>query len=401
MNTHSGARFQHIDAIRAIAAVLVIIMHCSDTALGSPAFMSTGGSWLSWVANTFDFGRLGVMLFFAVSGFVIPSSLKPGQHPGVFWVRRFFRLYPVYWLSVALAVCVQAWLWHHYFAAPQVAANLTMLQNFLRYENVEGVYWTLKLELVFYVACYLLFLTRMLENTILLEVISLGLATIFVCYLDLWNGPLGFARHLLNFTDQTRSALDAQGAANTAAAHPLPGLLNMNWGYFCAYFSLMFLGAILRRLYDRRLSGVARSIALLLPALWITILSVMGLFAYRATHDLGMIGVFAPATLAVLLFVVLAFRIRITSRYMALMGVISYSLYLMHPIVIDTLVAIQHSSSANLPVFTLVVLVLTILLSIASYRLVERPSIRKGHELANRLERKASLKAAMPIVEKK
>src|SRR4051794_26399249 len=49
----------------------------------------------------FNAGLLGVALFFLVSGFVIPFSLDRGSLSR-FVIRRIFRLYPVYWLSLAL-----------------------------------------------------------------------------------------------------------------------------------------------------------------------------------------------------------------------------------------------------------------------------------------------------------
>jgi len=98
--------------MRGIAALLVACIHISE----SFAPVASSGRWLHLIARDFAFGGIGVSLFFLVSGFVIPSSLKSGNSrlPELrqFVVRRFFRLYPVYWLSIILAVLIKFWIWN-------------------------------------------------------------------------------------------------------------------------------------------------------------------------------------------------------------------------------------------------------------------------------------------------
>jgi peptidoglycan/LPS O-acetylase OafA/YrhL len=82
--------------------------------------------WLKTIGlDYFDWGRFGVVLFFLISGFVIPYSFS-GQAPlRKFVVSRLFRLYPAFWLSVLGTVAVI------YFSGGiinvrQVLANLSM-----------------------------------------------------------------------------------------------------------------------------------------------------------------------------------------------------------------------------------------------------------------------------------
>jgi peptidoglycan/LPS O-acetylase OafA/YrhL len=378
----TDGRLAHIDAIRAVAALLVVIMHCATL----DAFASNA-SWLAWTANTFDFGRIGVVLFFGVSGFVIPGSLKAGEHPGTFWVRRFFRLYPVYWLSILLVLATQWMFFAKSFSLYQIIANLTMLQNFLHAENLEGVYWTLKLELMFYVACYLLFAANVLHRAALLASISLGLTLVFLCYLDFWQGPFGFARHAANLLGL--SSHGATAATSSGDNHPIPGLLNMNWGYFCAYFSIMFFGAALRRWFEGVAGTAARGLLLIIGAIWAIGLPAWGVAAYGVSHVMGTLTVFAPCALAFALFVVLTLWVRITARSMALVGLVSYSLYLMHPIVIDAIVWTGRKVHADVfgsfPVFVLVCTLLALLMAFACYAVFEHPYIEAGRTLARRL----------------
>ncbi|WP_368678908.1 acyltransferase family protein [Dickeya zeae] len=73
-------RLHHIDAMRAIAALCVVIMHFCTRLPDNIVSSSFIGDVL-----TLDFGRIGVVLFFAISGFVIPGSLQPCNQGSIKW----------------------------------------------------------------------------------------------------------------------------------------------------------------------------------------------------------------------------------------------------------------------------------------------------------------------------
>ena len=64
---------------------------------------------VNWVTHQYvNIGRFGVVAFFLVSGYIIPFSLERGGSVRRFAVGRFFRLYPLYWVSlVAILVIYQ------------------------------------------------------------------------------------------------------------------------------------------------------------------------------------------------------------------------------------------------------------------------------------------------------
>ena len=66
------SRLAFVDGLRALAILTVFITHGTEQ-LG-PA--STHGALLTRIAYDLNFGRVGVVIFFAVSGFLIPSSLR-------------------------------------------------------------------------------------------------------------------------------------------------------------------------------------------------------------------------------------------------------------------------------------------------------------------------------------
>jgi len=120
MNVQTNNRFEPIDALRGIAALLVIWQHSSETFIRKIG-VAQHGTFLADIAKDYDFGRIGIICFFLISGFVIPSSLKDKDGSGVehFVIRRFFRLYPAYWASIVLVVLVAL-----FFNTPLNNANI-------------------------------------------------------------------------------------------------------------------------------------------------------------------------------------------------------------------------------------------------------------------------------------
>jgi peptidoglycan/LPS O-acetylase OafA/YrhL len=159
-------RFGYIDSLRGIAALLVIYLHLGDHFLHSEINLGAMDRW-SFVALTevIDIGKSAVIVFFAISGYVIPFSLmKPGDHVQRFVISRFFRLYPAYWLSLPAGLAILVVTTHQHIGAPLVVANATMLQQFFGIENILGIYWTLQIELMFYAVCVGLFLIGLLRK---------------------------------------------------------------------------------------------------------------------------------------------------------------------------------------------------------------------------------------------
>ncbi len=143
VDTPGPRRIHELDLLRFIAAFAVVVHHYHEHLFGFSERMLG-------VADPFSrFGYLGVELFFMISGFVILMSAQ-GRSPRDFAVSRFVRLYPTFWLAVALtALAMMA-----AGAAPPVGtvlANLTMLHTYFGVEHLDGTYWSLVVEMRFYV----------------------------------------------------------------------------------------------------------------------------------------------------------------------------------------------------------------------------------------------------------
>ncbi len=169
----------HIDSIRGIAALLVAFMHFSDGFVMIPA-VKANGTFLYDIAFQLGFGHLGVIAFFAISGFVICPTLKGGKYDGArkFLISRFFRLYPAFWMSIVL-ILGKAYLWDGVtYDLSQVFGNIVMLYSFFNVEPLQGLYWTLEVELIFYFLCLSLFLCGWLHKPLVLFFIGIILMAV-------------------------------------------------------------------------------------------------------------------------------------------------------------------------------------------------------------------------------
>jgi peptidoglycan/LPS O-acetylase OafA/YrhL len=99
---------------------------------------------------------LGPELFFVISGFVILMSAWGRGVPDVIG-SRVGRLFPAYWVAVLATGALLLFVWPgKHITGDQVLVNLTLLQSMVDVGHVDGVYWTLWVELRFYLLVVLL-----------------------------------------------------------------------------------------------------------------------------------------------------------------------------------------------------------------------------------------------------
>ncbi|WP_079025811.1 acyltransferase family protein [Streptomyces yangpuensis] len=144
-----GPRLAALDGVRVLAAFSVLFYHYTalDSGWGEPAADVFPAAHALAV-----YGWLGVEIFFLVSGFVICMSAW-GRTLGDFAVSRVSRLFPAYWAAVAFTSLV-LFTWpevRKVESFSDVVVNLSMLQAGIGVPHVDDAYWTLFVELKFYV----------------------------------------------------------------------------------------------------------------------------------------------------------------------------------------------------------------------------------------------------------
>jgi peptidoglycan/LPS O-acetylase OafA/YrhL len=161
-------RFLELDALRGIAALAVVVFHFTRYVTVHNHFGDFPGP--------FSIGERGVQLFFMVSGFVIFYTLQRSRNLKDFAFSRFSRLYPAYWASLAIAAAFGLLVMHHKVWLTGYAVNSTMLQEFVGVQDLDVVYWTLAIELVFYGWMAIVFATGQLKRMTLLALIWLSVS---------------------------------------------------------------------------------------------------------------------------------------------------------------------------------------------------------------------------------
>ncbi|GED07142.1 acyltransferase [Glutamicibacter uratoxydans] len=151
VNKSARPRLGLLDGLRIMAALLVVLYHY--TAWGHSYWGAYAPDVWPLLSAVTRYGQLGVQLFFLISGFVILMSLQ-GRNVAHFIGSRVGRLYPAYWLAVIAAAILCFVLWPRIGegrAPSDIIPNLTMMQGAFNIEDLDGVYWTLWVELRFYI----------------------------------------------------------------------------------------------------------------------------------------------------------------------------------------------------------------------------------------------------------
>ncbi len=131
-----------LDALRGIAALMVMFFHFS---MGRPECQMG-----------LKFGVSGVSLFFLISGFVIYKSIENTKKSSDFLINRFGRLFPTYWTIVTFTF-ILILLYPSFKSTPvfdskitDYIGNMSMLQYYFDIKNIDGSYWSMIVELNFY-----------------------------------------------------------------------------------------------------------------------------------------------------------------------------------------------------------------------------------------------------------
>lgn len=344
-----------LDALRGIAAFSVLIQHAIDFYI-KDKHIATAPALEAIAQDQIHLGRFGVVLFFILSGYLIPPSLSSRKESkpralAKFGIRRTLRIYPAFWVCLLIA-CISNWVCYGKFAsAEQILLNATMLPSLFHAKPVLGLYWTLAIELLFYCFCAMVFLLN--RNILSNKWISVLTSLVFAaaCVIPI----------TLNHYTQT----------------------NIPEQYISLHFSALFLGNSIR-LFE----GDGSNIFLLSNVIGFLLASAIAsgvAFEHPSNlNPLGGNGFFHGDVLAIALFF-LANRSKADwPKPMIEMGTISYSIYLIHwPVTITTALIPQLQDNPALHVLTIIVV--TMAASKILYELIESPAINLSRSITNRI----------------
>jgi peptidoglycan/LPS O-acetylase OafA/YrhL len=362
-------RLEFLDAMRGVAALMVVYYHvCGTSIIRLGLRHGWERSGMASLYSIEDLGKTGIVLFFAISGFVIPMSFGAGSRPvTMFIISRAFRLYPAYWVSLALAVVVQFVMHSTPFSGGVILANLTMLQSALHIRDVIGVYWTLFIEWIFYIFCVGAFMAGKLGDTVFSFVGSIGMLGLAICM-----AMMRYMTHL-----------------------KLPVALVLA-------LSIMIWASLWR---NGMLHGDQRAkrFSMIYLTVFIVVLPIVSLLAYNfnAGFDEKWYRYTIGYYVGMGCFLLFSTVLRLERPSFVWLGTISYSVYLLHPLALDFVVRLNNEKlpfgSGNL--LFLEVALCTLLMAHFCFIYVEKPCIRLGHKMRARLQNRDRITASRSALE--
>lgn len=348
----SNTRLNWLDSIRGIAALIVVIFHIWMLARLVTTKENYFYKFMEFINyDVFDLGKIGVVLFFAVSGFIIPYSLLRYKENPLkrFAISRFFRLYPAYWLSLLFVLIFMS----NNSNVLNTLANFTMFQKFIGQDDMLGVYWTLQIELIFYFLCATLFGLKLLQNH----------RTAYTA--SYFFMACAFLLSVVRFFTEIK----------------LPVALPLA-------LSVMFFGMTWMRYILKEKGSSKKMVYTLLLFILIALIPTTYL-AYN--QDYGFEEIWYRYTFsyytALIMFLSMTTFLKINNRLFLYLGKISYSLYLVHLIVADVVIKQGKLDNLvpNIYIQMVFVLIVSILLASLVYHLIEKPFIGLGRKMIKKL----------------
>lgn len=359
-------KFEFIDALRGVAALTIIVFHTVYIPIPNLQFPAIFGKFIS-------VGGIGVTLFFAISAFTLYSSASSRKEESKkiikFYLRRFFRIAPLFYCMIFFYVLttglLRVNLFNNHYLLKTLLLNVTFTYNFFpeRIESIVWAGWTIGVEMIFYSLLPLLFLkVNNLAKSVLFAIYTIVISDLFNDY--------------IKYYIKSKFNLSPEG---------------WNHYVYMEFFNqlpVFAIGIICYFIYKKIIINVEKQyISSLLLALFF-------LFSIALVNDkfnFLIPNIYWWALNFCLLIFSLAIKSNkiLVNKVTCFYGKISYSTYLIHPVIITHLLSTyqwiysRFSFSTGFSLFVCVLLTLLILtpISLIAHYLIELPGIRFGKYL--------------------
>ncbi len=348
------ARLHFLDSLRGLAALYVVAFHL----LYVPKPAPTIGNWA--LRGIAEFGGTGVFLFFLISGFSL--SLTMPRHDRTAWpaasyaISRIFRIVPLFYLMLAIFIVRALIMGIAPPSAFDVVINALMVFNFFpwKQESIVWAGWTIGVEMLFYVAFLPVFRLKLAHKA----AIAIGSAVAFAIFAPIFDAHYLKYHTLIHFS-------------------------------VAGFFSLFVLGMLCHDIYAALIKRPNRkTLGWLLTGAGLVSLLAIALIP-GSGGNINFRPLIALGYAAVLVGCGLCTPRLLEGRALRFYGAVSYSLYLLHPLVIYhsaplyAFVMARLSGSAAYAICLILAYLAVTALAYLTYRFVEVPGIRLGARVLN------------------
>lgn len=343
-----------IDGLRGLAALAVVVHHVLHFAVRHSSNPDVVAFSALISVDYVDWGRFGVVLFFLISGYVVPEYLLRGGYLSVFAGQRALRIYPVFWVSIIFVLLYKFLSAGELVPLRTVIGNATLFPQVFSAPWLSGVYWTLNIEIIFYVICILLCAVGSIKKVLV------------------WQVLCGFAV----LSTVLPILLNEFQALNVRLPVQFTGI----------YVAFLFSGVLLK--FGAGGEGLRSFFIAMLPFAAVPV--VAGLFfpvtgGFKLDDVVTIISAHALALFVFLYFVY--FRKGTLGGLWLRLGKSSYSLYLFHwPICALVIDSMGLGGFGSLAIAVVASVIASIVVAELAYRYLEKPSIEAGKRWRARFE---------------
>ncbi len=315
----SKSRLAFLDILRFFAAFIVIIAHLYDSNVAHRGFKIFD---LNKGFSIFSYGVAGVIIFFLISGYIIPSAITRCNNIKDFLIKRAIRIYPL-----LIIVMIYGLIRYGGFKEKMILGLILPVADFIGgIYVVKGVDCTLRIEFFYYVLIALIYFKNKfnLKTTLFcIAVTSILIVTTYLCSEKYFN-------------------------------------------YRLIYLNFIFLGSLLYLIEKENFSNFGNNIWTL-----ITFISSIAIFEIFMVDDSYLFPGVLFGTAIFLFFYFLhqtKFRVK-SNNFVTFLGDLSYSSYLLHLMIYEDLYRLSNSHIITPIIF--------VIICYATHLLIEKPSMKK------------------------
>lgn len=307
-------------------------------------------------------GAMGVVVFFLVSGYIITHVLQK-ESTLEFYIKRIFRIYPLYIAAVVAEIFVRYVSTHEIPPLSVIIPRLLLIGDFFNTPlALVGVEWTLRIEILFYVFMGALKKTGLIRKGNALTTVLL-LSSVAI-----------------------------------AIAKPFPDADDFNRGYFTLYSHFLFIGVVVY-LMEKKMANKTLSILAICMMFYLHLSLTEQISKQWSQHNYAIIGLF---------IFILSWALRdfiSSNRFCTILSDITYAVYLLHQGIWGILSSIANK--IGIPYINKDILIVLFLFTISyiAHITIERWGVLAGKKIyesvrriRNDSDKKSSLKQVKDMV---